>query len=116
MHLSCLKMVVALALVYQDVQSTPRLPMLATVSLLPCDVSFVIMTHLGDRDRRAAACVCRDWRDAADDPLLATAMSRLAARLRHVTRAWGPIETTLHRFVIALALVRRWFGETADVG
>jgi hypothetical protein len=74
------------------------------------------MTHLGDRDRRAAACVCRDWRDAAGDPLLATAMSRLAARLRHVTRAWGHTGTMLYRLVIALALARRWFGETASVG
>jgi hypothetical protein len=116
-HLACLKLLVVLSLVYLDVHAAPRpRAAAATTSPLPCDVMFGIMVQLGDRDRRAAACVCRDWRDAAGDPLLATAESCLAAHLRHVTRAWGPIGTTLNGAVAAYALVRRWFGETADVG
>jgi hypothetical protein len=119
MHLSCLKLLVAVSLVYLDVHATPRLrppAPAATASLLPCDVLFGVMAYLGDCDRRAAACVCRGWRDVAGDPLLATATSRLAARLRDVTRSWGPIETTPCGVVIALALARRWFGEAASVG
>lgn len=108
MYTSRAAMLAALVLVYLDARAPLSPPPRAGN-----DVLSRILARLDDRDRRAAACVCRDWRNAATDPLLVSGTSCLAARLRLVTRTWGPIATTVYSVCVAEALARRWFGETS---